>query len=361
VAGGFLRRITDWTVIAVALLASGAAIIYLTRTESLAVVTVRAESVERILAAIGRVRGSENVAVFARTPGQIVELKKDEGEPVVAGEMLGRLDDAMQRAVVEQRKATVGAQRRKLEQSRRDRARVEALAAKGIVTRERRENARLAVETDGEELTRLEASVKEAEGRLEDFVIRAPMTGRILTRPVDPGQVVSMSAVVFTIVSEGPPEVETDVDETVAGALKSGMRARLSPVGMGGAIFDGHVIFIAPNVDPATGGRTVRLRFDAPPAEIPPGLSVDVNISVETIDRALTLPRSAIVASAGSAPYVMAVRNGKAVKQTVTFIDWPAERVVVTAGVEEGEQVAADPLSIAEGGHVATAPTGKAP
>jgi RND family efflux transporter MFP subunit len=307
------------------------------------------------------VRGSENVAVFARAPGQIVELKKDEGEPVVAGQALGRLDDAMQRAVVDQRKAALAAQRRKLEQSRRDRARVEALAAMGIVTRERREAARLAVETDSEEVTRMEASVKEAESRLEDFVMRAPMTGRILTRPVDPGQVVSMSTVVFTIVSEGPPEVETDVDETVAGALKTGMRARLSPVGMGGAVFDGRVTFLAPNVDPTTAGRTVRLRFDAPPAEIPPGLSVDVNISVETIDRALTLPRSAIVASAGHAPYVMAVRDGKVVKQAVTFIDWPAERVVMTAGVEEGEQVAADPLSIAEGAHVATAPAGRTP
>jgi RND family efflux transporter MFP subunit len=187
------------------------------------------------------------------------------------------------------------------------------------------------------------------------------MAGRILKRPVDPGQVVTTSTVVFQIVSEGPPEVETDVDETVAGALKAGMRARLSPVGMDSAVFAGRVTFVAPNVDPATGGRTVRLGFDAPPAEIPPGLSVDVNISVETIDRALTLPRSAIAASAGRAPYVMAVRDGKAVKQAVTFVDWPAERVVVTAGVKEGEQVAADPMSVAEGARVAPSAPSSAP
>jgi hypothetical protein len=86
-----------------------------------------------------------------------------------------------------------------------------------------------------------------------------------------------------------------------------------------------------------------------------------VNISVETIDRALTLPRSAIAASAGRAPYVMAVRDGKAVKQAVTFVDWPAERVVVTAGVKEGEQVAADPLSVAEGARVAPSAPSSAP
>lgn len=352
-----MRRIAIWAAVTFALLAIVGALVFLARTPRVAVVTVKAEAVERILAAVGRVRGTENVQVFARTPGQIVELKKDEGAPVAAGEILGRLDAGTQRAVVTQRKAAVAAQRRKLEQSRRDRARVEALATKGFATSERRETARLAVETDAAELARLEASVTEAESRLEDFVVRAPMTGRILTRPVDPGQVVTASTVVFQIVSEGPPEVETDVDETVAGALKTGMRARLSPVGMGGAIFEGRVTFVAPNVDPATGGRTVRLGFDAPPAEIPPGLSVDVNITVEMIDRALTLPRSAIAASAGRAPYVMAVRDGKAVKQTVTFVDWPAEHVVVTAGVREGEQVAADPMSVANGARVASAPS----
>jgi RND family efflux transporter MFP subunit len=352
VAGRLKRSIAVWAAVAVALLAVAGAAVFLTRTPRVDVVTVKAEAVERILAAVGRVRGTENVQVFARTPGQIVELKKDEGAPVVAGEILGRLDADMQRAVVAQRKAAVAAQRRKLEQSRRDRARVEALAAKGFVTGERRETARLAVETDAEELARMEASVAEAESRLEDFVVRAPMTGRILTRPVDPGQVVTATTVVFQIVSEGPPEVETDVDETVAGALKTGLRARLSPVGMGGAVFDGRVTFVAPNVDPATGGRTVRLRFDAPPAEIPPGLSVDVNISVETIDRALTLPRSAI-ASVDRAPYVIALREGTAVKVPITFVDWPAERVVVTSGVRDGDQVAADPMSVAEGARVA--------
>ncbi len=348
-----MRRFAIWAAAACTLIAIVVAVVFLTRTPRIAAVTVKAEAIERILAAVGRVRGTENVQVFARTPGQIVKLEKDEGEPVVAGEILGRLDADTQRAVVTQRKAAAAAQRRKLEQSRRDRARVEALAVKGFVTSERRETARLAVETDSEELTRLEASMREAESRLEDFVIRAPMTGRILSRPVDPGQVVTTSTVVFNIVSEGPPEIETDVDETVAGALKAGMRARLSPVGMGGAIFAGRVTFVAPNVDPATGGRTVRLRFDMPPAEIPPGLSVDLNISVETIDRALTLPRSAIAASAGRAPYVMVLRDGKVVKQTVTFLDWPAERVVVTAGVREGELVAADPLSVAEGARAA--------
>jgi HlyD family secretion protein/membrane fusion protein (multidrug efflux system) len=347
-----MRQSLIWAAAAIVLLVLAGVVAYLMRPPRVTVVTVKAEPVERILAAVGRVRGRENVQVYARTPGQIVELKKDEGDRVVVGEILGRLDAAMQRAVVTQRKAAVAAQRRKLAQSQRDLARVETLAAKGFVTDERRETSRLTVQTDSEELTRLQASVAEAESRLEDFVIRAPMAGRILTRPLDPGQVVNTSTVIFEIVSQGPPEVETDVDETLAGALESGMRARLSPVGMGGAVFDGRVTFVAPNVDPTTGGRTVRLGFDAPPQEIPPGLSVDVNISVETIDRALTLPRSAIVAGADRESYVIAVRDGTAVKQAVTFVDWPAERVIVESGVREGELVAADPLGVAEGARV---------
>jgi len=314
----------------------------------LPVVVVKAQAIERILAAVGRVRADERVSVFARTPGQIMSLAKDEGEPVVAGEVLGQIDAGQSRAVLAQRKAALAAQQRQLDQSRRDLARSQALLKKGFVTRARFEAARLAVERDSERLSELMSAVGEAQSRLEDFVIRSPMKGSILLRPVDPGQVVDVRTVIFELASGGAPEVETDVDETVAGDLRVGMTARLSPAGMNGAVFKGRVSFVAPRVDPTTGGRTVRLSFDAAPKAIPPGLSVDVNIDVEKRDRALTVPRGAI-GDPNGAPFVLIVQSNETLKRAIAFVDWPAERVIVTSGIQEGDQVALDPLSNAAG------------
>lgn len=327
------------------------AVLMVTRAPALAVVTVKSEAIDRVLAAVGRVRAEERVSVFARAAGQVVKLEKDEGDLVASGEVLGQIDAGQPRAALAQRTAAVAGQRRQLAQSRRDLARAQELLGKGFVTRAGFETARLAVERDEQELSRLQAATDEAASRLEDFVIRAPMTGRILLRPVDPGQVVDVRTQIFEIVSAGTPEIETDVDETVAGAIRVGMMARLAPTGMNDEVFQGKVIFVAPRVEPTTGGRTVRLSINAAPKEIPPGLSVDVNITVESRDGALTLPRGAIARSDGSS-YVMVVRSNKVIRQTIVFIDWPADRVIVTSGVRAGDQVALDPLSATEGSTV---------
>lgn len=321
------------------------------RPPELAVASVVEEPTELVLAAVGRLRANERISVFARAAGQVIELLKREGDQVAAGDVLGRLDDGQPRAVLAQRTAAAAAQRRQLAQTRRSYARAKLLLAGRFITRAGFEAARLVVERDEDELQRVDAATNEAASRLADFVILAPMAGRILVRPVDPGQIVDTRTQIFELVSQGPPDVETEIDESVAGALSVGMHARLAPAGMGGTVFKGSVSFIAPGVNSTTGGRTVRLSFDSPPKDAPPGLSVDVNITVETRDRALTLPRSAIANDSG-APYVMAVRSNKTVKQKVTFIDWPAPRVVVTSGVAKGDLVALDPLADAAGKNV---------
>jgi hypothetical protein len=91
----------------------------------------------------------------------------------------------------------------------------------------------------------------------------------------------------------------------------------------------------------------VRLSIDAGSVELPPGLSVDVNITVETRNQALTLPRGAVARNAG-ASFVMIPRGSKPAKQTVTFVDWSAERIVVASRVNTGDQVALNPLKAVE-------------
>jgi multidrug efflux pump subunit AcrA (membrane-fusion protein) len=156
-------------------------------------------------------------------------------------------------------------------------------------------------------------------------------------------------------VSQTPPEVETDVDETLAGAIKVGMAVRIAPAGMEGKSFTGKVTFVSPRVEPTTGGRTIRFSFEASPKDIPTGLSADVNISVETRQNAIAIPRTSI-GDASRAPFVLLVREGKLARQDITFIDWPAERVIVTTGLKPGDQLALDPIKVAPGTAVTAIP-----
>lgn len=351
-----MRTRLTWIVLAVAALVA-LVLVYRSMTQAprVEVLAIEAGTIERVLAAVGRVKAEDRVSVFPRTAGLITRLAKDEGDVVRTGDVLGEIDASQARAILKQRQASTAGQRRQLAQSERNFARAQSLLDKGFTTRAAYEAARLLVQRDREEILRLEAGEAEAKSRLEDFVIRAPMDGRIVLRPVDAGQVVTLTTQVFELVSQSPPEVETEVDETLAGAIRLGMDARIAPAGMDGRAFTGKVTFISPRVEPTTGGRKIRFSFEGYPRDVPTGLSADVNISVEKRENTIAIPRAAI-GDASRTPFVMLVRAGKLVRQDITFVDWPAERVIVTTGLKTGDQLALDPLKVAPGTTVTAVP-----
>jgi RND family efflux transporter MFP subunit len=319
-------------------------------TDPIATETVKSGRVERILAAVGRIKPRESVTVLSRVAGQISRLSKDEGDTVAAGDILAELDDRIPRAALAQADAALAAARNSLSQAERDFVRATELRRKGAGTQAQLEQAETAARRARDDVARLEASRAQSLAQLADYTIRATASGRLLTRPVDPGQVVSTLTVLFEIAAGDAYEVETDIDETYAQTLAVGMTAKLLPAGLQRAPELAKIVFVSPRVDVATGGRTVRLAFDNLQTGLPPGLTVDVNILVETLDSALTVPRAAI-GDPGGQPFVLRQTGGMFERAPIVFVDWPADRVTVSSGLSEGDIIAsiasaADPASI---------------
>ncbi len=304
-------------------------------------IALAAQPTERVLAVTGRVKPQESVQVYGRVAGQILQLNKDEGDLVQAGEVLGLIDPARAKAGLAQASAALDAQRRVLAQAERDLERARTLLAQGSTTQTALENATLAVTKGREDLRRFEAARQEANVQLGDQSIIAPFTGRILNRPVDPGQVVSTTTALFSIAPTTAQEVEAEVDESYSMALKQGQKARLAFAGVPEVVI-GTLSYLAPEIQTSTGGRLVRFAFTAPASigdiELPVGLSVDVNVIVDKQDAAITIPRQAIRDIANK-PYVLTVKDGAASRQDISFIDWPAAKVIVTKGVAAGDIV----------------------
>jgi hypothetical protein len=104
----------------------------------------------------------------------------------------------------------------------------------------------------------------------------------------------------------------------------------------------GSVVFVSPRVNSATGGLAIKIGFDKPIAA-PVGLTVTANIVVDQQD-ALTVPRSALLAGT-----VFVLSGGKAVQTSVTVIEWPAARLIVTNGLNAGDQVIIDSTGLSDG------------
>ncbi|WP_160352117.1 efflux RND transporter periplasmic adaptor subunit [Sphingorhabdus profundilacus] len=305
---------------------------------------------EQILAVVGRVRSANVVRILPENAGAIIALLHDEGDVVAKGELLAQIRSDQQAAAVAVSSAQIKNFEAQLKLARAKQRRVQALAAKGWVTRAMLDEANAAADVAVASLDAARANAGQATAKAREFNIYAPMTGTILVRPVDPGQVVSVSSILFEIGSEGPVEIEAEIDEVYADRVPINATIMLSPTGSGRQ-FAGRISEIAPRIDPATGGRLMRFIANQGDDSLRSGRSVDVNIIVKKRDRVLSLPRSAMIKKLGQ-NNVFVVESGKVVLRSLDIVDWPGAYVIVTSGVKARSLIVLDPLSVKSGDKV---------
>jgi RND family efflux transporter MFP subunit len=314
------------------------------RPAVVAVETLVTGPFSQVLALNGRVAAQEAVKVRSSVSGQAVDVMADEGDVVEAGAVLVQLDTTEVRTRVDQARAALdaGIVSQRQAQANADRA----IALGENATRANREDAELALSAASNEVARLQAALEQAQSQLANYTITAPLDGVVLDRRVDRGQLVDPQSDLFTVADIADLLVETDVDELYSSRIRDGLKALLRPVGHTVAQ-PGRVVFAAPTVDPATGGRAIKIAFDEP-VDLPVGLTVNANIIVAETEDALTVPRGAIITE-GTESHVMVLEGGVARPQAIEFSDWPAERVIVTEGLSEGQMVILDPTAVGAG------------
>lgn len=311
------------------------------------VIRLTAASAEQVLAVVGRVRAANVVHVQPENAGAIVALLHDEGDVVVKGTLLAQIRSDQQIAAVAVSAAQIKNFEAQLVLAQTKQRRIQSLAAGGWVTRAMLEEANAAAAVAAASLEAARATGGQASAKASEFNVYAPMTGMILVRPVDPGQVVSVSSILFEIGSDGAVEIEAEIDEVYADRVPLNAKVMLSPSGSG-MQFSGHISEIAPRIDPATGGRLMRFIADKGDTSLRSGRSVDVTIIVAKRARALSLPRSAVIKNLGQNK-VFVVESGKAVLHSVQLVDWPGVNVIITGGVSAGALIVLDPLSVKAG------------
>lgn len=345
-----------WALAAFVLIAA-LAYVYVQATEPTpaAIVEVRDGAAERVLAITGRTRPQVTVTIVPKVSGQIVKLTKEEGVTVRAGELLVQLDADAPRAAVDQVESAIAAQRRALAEAERAYERAAQLRTSGLATIKDYDAAKFDLDQARAELERLAATRREALARLGDATITAPVSGVVLTRPVDLGQVVGGQSVIYEIAPLADVEVEADVDERFLAEVREGQKADLLIAGLGRPV-RATLDYISPKVDPRTGGAKVRFSLDEQVEGLRSGLTADVNLIVEQRARALTVPRASILGRDAAARVLVVGDDGRVQERPVRFIEWPSDRVIVTDGLRAGERLLAQPRPDLVGERVAALP-----
>lgn len=317
---------------------------------SVAIELVSPGPAKRVLAINGRVMPAEQVEISSTVNGRIQSVSVAEGELVTEGTPLLIIDDAQQRAAVEQARSQLNGAEAQRDKAQQDLDRAEAL--RDSVSQKALDDARLAVGTAQKDVDRLSSLLDQAQDLLAEYTVRAPFDGTILSRGADPGQVVSGSTALFLIANLTSLYGEASVDELYASEVRRGLPVTARPAGHF-QLIDGEVTYVSPRVDTSTGGRLVRVALPgAGELNLPVGLTVMLNIVVEERDDAVTIPRSALVE--GDQPAVYVIEGGRAVLKVVQYIDWPSDRLMVTSGLSGGETLVVDSKLVkAEGALVA--------
>lgn len=351
------RRWRLWVALGAAVLVSVAAVsTVLLQPPRVPVLVVRAQVATRLLAITGRVEADRTVRVSSQVIGRLVLLTKHEGDRVQRGEVIARIANGSARAATDEQRGALAAKEAELAQARRDLVRAEHLSAAGAGTSAQLEAARLAVDGGKGDRARLVAALAVARTDLGNYVLIAPFDGVVLQRPIDTGQLVVSSTIIYEIAADDALRVTAEVDERYVRLLHPGLGAQVLPIGAAEAL-PVTIVFVSRFVDDKTGASTVRFAFETPQPGLPIGLSVDINVVVETLSNALVVPRSAIDSSGRKSFVYVIGADARVAVRPIDAPDWPSAALIVRGGLVDGDRVVLDMARAHVGRRVRAEPT----
>jgi HlyD family secretion protein len=319
---------------------------------AVSVVVPGRQQVARTISATGQLAARYDMPVgIPGEGGKVVSVLVEAGQWVGAGQTLAVIDRSVQAQEASQLAAQIDVARADARLAQQELDRAQALVSRGFVSKadvERRVAARDAA------LARVrvaQANLGASRARIGRLDVRAPAAGLVLTRSVEPGQIVGPgSGALFRIARGGQFEMLARLPESDLAALSTGVPAQVIPVGSA-KTYQGSIWQVSPIIDPASrqGVARIAVPYDR---ELRPGGFATATITAGSTDAPM-LPESAVLNdSQGSYVYIVdkdnAVRR-RAVK-VASVTDGGVvvgeglngtERVVLSAGpfLTEGEKI----------------------
>ena len=332
-----------------------------------------------VLTANGYVVARQRASVSTEVAGRLAALYVEEGSRVRQGQVMGVLRNEDLKATLAGAKAALVSSRADLEEARAtehesevERTRMQSLLAKALVSQseydqaEARAKVALArVQSAAADVENSIARVRSAEVELEKTFIRAPFAGAVIRKEAEVGEMVSpipssgglTRGAIVTMVNFATLEVDVDVNEGYVARARDGMRAEITLDAYPNDHYPGRVRQIVPTADRQKATVLVKVSFDSLDARVLPEMGAKVTFLADPPGTAgssaadsnatasaaiLAIPKDAVVEREGRS-VVFVVEDGRAVSRGVAARAFGADRVTVTAGLAEGEQVVVRP------------------
>ena len=271
--------------------------------------------------------------------GMVTRVLVEPGQWVRAGQVLATVDRSVQTQTAQGLAAQVNVARADLTLAQAELDRAQQLVDRGFISKA---DVQRRIATRDAAAARLKvagATAAEQRARNQRLDIRAPAAGLVLTRDVEPGQIISSaSGTLFRMAKGGEMEMRAQLPEDDLAALPVGARAKVTPVGSSES-YEGQVWQVSPVIDPQTRQGIVRIALSYDPALRPGGFaSATVASGAGTMPG---LPQSAIL-SDEKGNYVYIVDKDNIVRRRDVRLGTVGDDMVaIAAGLERNDRVVA--------------------
>ena len=278
---------------------------------------------DNALLTTGTLMANEEVDLVSELAGRITTIGFTEGGNVSAGQLLVKINDDELQAQL--RKAETNLKLAKDDNDRKE----QLLAVKGI-SQEQFDAAQA-------QLAGLQAEADELKARIAKSTIRAPFSGKVGLRSVSEGGYVGSNAVIARLQQIDPIKVEFAVPERYGRMMQPGTAISFTLEG-DTATYTGDVYAVDPSVDATTRTVKVRARSDNKAGDLPPGAFAKVDVRLEQLNDALSVPAEALIPDI-QGQKVLLMKGGKVVSARVQLGIRSANSVQLTSGVQPGDSV----------------------
>jgi RND family efflux transporter MFP subunit len=275
-----------------------------------------AASARPILSASGYLVARRKAVVSAKIQGRLAELAVDEGNSVVAGQVIARLDNTDLQAQIEVARAGVQQATADLTEKQRQLRLTQGLANDGVVSQDQLQAAVSRVRLAEAALSQSQASLSLAEANFQNTIIRAPFAGVVVKKmaevgesvaPIPPGVNLSTSSgAIVGMADMATLEAEADISETNIAKLERNQPAQVSVDAIPDHTYRAVLRQVIPTADRTKATIAVKVQLLEKDENLRPEMSAKITFldragkSPRTVKPILTVPKDALVARNGT-------------------------------------------------------------
>ncbi|MDR7050043.1 RND family efflux transporter MFP subunit [Duganella sp. 3397] len=256
----------------------------------------------------GSIQPERRADLRAEVSAIVLQVLKENGEPVKKGDVILRLDETSIRDNVNSAEEAARASQQSLDQTQRMLERQTTLRSSGMVSSQALEDMELRRNTAQSELAAAKSRLVTARQQLGRTVVRAPFDGIVSERKVSSGDTAQVGKELVKVIDPASMRFEGTVSADKIGVVKVGQPVLFRVNGYPGQNFAGTVKRVDPAANAVTRQVEVLVSFAGPSQPRVAGLYAEGRVESQT-SAALTVPQSSLV-QAGDINYVWRVKNG---------------------------------------------------